>query len=54
METTDYRGFEIRKFKPGRKTCYRIYRDGVFKQTSSSTINAKRLVDFCVDAGVWK
>lgn len=54
METTDYRGFGIFKVKPCKKTFYRGYKDGVFKQTSNSLVNAKRLIDFCVDAGVWK
>lgn len=45
MKTTDYRGFGIFKVKPCRKTFYRVYKDGVFKQTSNSLVNAKRLVD---------
>lgn len=51
---TEHRGFEIHKIKPCRKTVYRIYRYGVFKQTSNTLVYAKRLVDFCVDHKVWK
>lgn len=49
----EHRGFEIRILKV-KKLYYKIYKDGVFKQTSSTMKDAMRLIEFCVDHGVWK
>jgi hypothetical protein len=50
-----YLDFIIYNFKAHNTRRYwRIYRNGVFMQTSDKITDAIRLINFCVDNGIWK
>lgn len=55
MTTSEYKGFEIRKFQPQPKgrASYRIYSGDEFKESAGSKKKAKMRIDFCTEKGLW-
>lgn len=54
MKITLYRSFEILHFKmPETKRYFKIYQDGEFKQTCKTLKQAKHLIDWCLQHGIW-
>lgn len=69
LKKIKHRGFHLVEMRPCKKKCVKIYKSTeifsqteernkvvfqIFLQTSNNINDAKRLVDFCVDRGVWK